>query len=394
MRRTSDAQIDARRRVLSSAALAGMAALLPVSLRALAAPSCAAWPAWTSFVAKHVSEDGRVIDFSMADQRSTSEGQSYGLFFALVNNDQALFERMLGWTRRNLCAGRPGQQLPAWLWGRDGAGKWGVLDDNSASDADLWIAYVLLEAARLWRRPGYARAGLEMLALIRTQEVVELPGLGPMLLPGRTGFAKDARWLLNPSYLPLQLLRRFSLVDPHGPWSRIVPGLTRMLDQSAPVGFAPDWIAWNGQSFAVDATRGNVGSYDAIRVYLWAGMLDEAEPLRAGLLDSLSGPLGYLKSQGAFAEKFDSVRGVGVGTTPAGFSAALLPYLDAAREPALRKTQLQRLPAPASAAAAQLPYYERTLVLFGQGWLDHRYRFSADGRLQPAWRSSTCFAPT
>ena len=39
------------------------------------------------------------------------------------------------------------------------------------------------------------------------------------------------------------------------------------------------------------------------------------------------------------------------------------------------------------AAAAKLPYYDRVLVLFGRGWLDNRYRFSADGLLQPAWRT-------
>ena len=36
-----------------------------------------------------------MIDRSQDDLRSTSEGQSYALFFALVDNDQALFDRIL-----------------------------------------------------------------------------------------------------------------------------------------------------------------------------------------------------------------------------------------------------------------------------------------------------------
>lgn len=207
-----------RRRLLHAGTLAGVAALLPAA--ALAAPSqCGPWPLWSAFVDKHIQRDGRVVDFLNPDQRSTSEGQSYALFFALVNNDQVLFDKVLSWTRHNLCGGRPDLNLPAWLWGRDGSGAWRVLDANTASDGELWIAYALLEAGRLWSRPGFLKAGQQMLQLIRTQEVATLPGLGPMLLPGRTGFVDNGRWTLNPSYLPIQVLRRCANADPKGPWA-------------------------------------------------------------------------------------------------------------------------------------------------------------------------------
>ena len=103
-----------RRSLLRAGALSGLAAVLPA--RVLAAPlQCGAWPLWDAFVAKHIQPDGRVVDFLNPDQRSTSEGQSYALFFALVNNDAVLFDKVLGWTRHNLCAGRPDLNLPAWL---------------------------------------------------------------------------------------------------------------------------------------------------------------------------------------------------------------------------------------------------------------------------------------
>ncbi|WP_426803193.1 cellulose synthase complex periplasmic endoglucanase BcsZ [Xanthomonas campestris] len=382
-----------RRSLLRAGALSGLAAVLPAGV--LAAPlQCGAWPLWDAFVAKHIQPDGRVVDFLNPDQRSTSEGQSYALFFALVNNDAVLFDKVLGWTRHNLCAGRPDLNLPAWLWGRDSSGDWRVLDPNTASDGELWIAYALLEAGRLWNRPGYTKAGQQVLQLIRTQEVANLPGLGPMLLPGRTGFTAPGRWTLNPSYLPLQVLRRCANADPKGPWAAIALNATRVLRDSAPVGLAPDWTVWDGKAFSPDPQRGNVGSYDAIRVYLWAGMLDAGEPLRTKLLQDLSGPMDLLAAQGNFAEKIDTTRGVGTGAAPVGFAAALLPYLSALRQPALLKAQAQRLPAAAQPAAAALPYYERTLALFGQGWLENRYRFAADGRLLPAWRTPACSART
>jgi len=353
-----------------------------------------AWPALRAFVARHVQEDGRVVDFATPDHRSTSEGQSYALMFALVDNDPALFERVLGWARHNLMGDQAYDRLPAWLWGRAGDGQWRVLDENNATDADLWIAYALIEAGRLWNRPGYASAGLRKLQLVRQQVLAEVPGLCPMLMPGRTGFRSGDRYTFNPSYLPLQLLRRFAAVEPKGPWRALLANSARMIAGSAPSGFAADWIAWEGGRFGVDPAKGALGSYDAIRVYLWAGMLDAGEPLRARLLQALSGPAAMLREQGHFAEKVDITRGVGSGNAPAGFSAALLPYLAALREDALLKAQAQRIPAERSAAAAALPYYERTLVLFGQGWLENRYRFAADGRLLPAWRTHTCSAKT
>ncbi len=382
-----------RRGLLRAGALASLAALLPAG--ATEAPAqCGAWPLWNAFVSKHIQPDGRVVDFLNADQRSTSEGQSYALFFALVANDQVLFDKVLGWTRHNLCGGRPDLNLPAWLWGRDGSGDWRVLDANTASDGELWIAYALLEAGRLWNRPGYGKAGQQILQLMRTQEVAALPGLGPMLLPGRSGFVEPGRWTLNPSYLPIQVLRRCANADPKGPWAAIAANAARVLRDSAPVGFAPDWTVWDGKAFGADPKRGNLGSYDAIRVYLWAGMLDAGEPLRAKLLQDLSGPADLLAAGTAFAEKIDTARGVGTGAVPVGFSAALLPYLSALRQPALLKAQAQRIPLAATPAAAALPYFERTLALFGQGWLENRYRFAADGRLLPAWRTPACSAKT
>lgn len=393
MRAADVPQDGARRQVLRMLALAGLAgAGLP--LRSAPVASCAPWPAWTSFVGRHVQQDGRVVDFATPDQRSTSEGQSYTLFFALANNDQALFERVLGWTRHNLCAGRPDQNLPAWRWGQADDGRWRVLDGNSASDADLWIAYALLEAGRLWNRPGYVSAGRQLLRLVQAQEVDDIPGLGPMLLPGREGFGDGKRWTFNPSYLPIQLLRRFASIDPKGPWAGIAQRSARLVRDASPVGFAPDWAGWDGRAFGIDPARGNIGSYDAIRVYLWAGMLDPGESRRQQLLDDLSGPVQMLRAQGGFAEKIDTTRGVGTGAAPIGFSAALLPYLSALREPALLKAQAGRIPAAAQPAAAALPYYERMLVLFGRGWLENRFRFSADGRLLPAWRSTACSART
>src|SRR3954468_15588579 len=156
-----------------------MIALLAGALLA-ASPCDARWPLLNRYVDRFVSGDGRVIDRTAGD-RSTSEGQAYGMFFALVANDRALFQRLLAWTEHNLAQGDLGRNLPAWHWGKRRDGAWGVIDRNAASDADLWLAYDLLEAGRLWSETRYADLGRRILANAAEREVADVPGFGAAL---------------------------------------------------------------------------------------------------------------------------------------------------------------------------------------------------------------------
>ncbi|MBN8791377.1 MAG: cellulase [Stenotrophomonas nitritireducens] len=369
-----------RRALLQALAAAPLLGVLP------SACAAAGWPAWRVLADSSLSADGRMIDRSQDDLRSTSEGQSYALFFALVDNDQALFDRILGWTANNLAGGDMGKRLPAWLWGRDAKGGWSVLDANPASDSDLWLAYGLLEAGRLWHRPALTRTGQDMLAQVRSTEIVDLPGLGPMLLPGPQGFVEDGATRVNPSYLPLPLLRRFAAVDRDGPWAALAGNTLELLRQTAPHGFAPDWAAWRDGAFVADPAKGAVGSYDAIRCYLWAGMLSPRDRLFRAQLQALSGPLRRLRDGGAMWEKVDTRSGAGEGEGGYGFRAALLPYLLAQGERTLAQALRSSLPTPEQQRSDAPAYYAQMLSLFGHGWAEGRYRFAADGQLQPRWR--------
>lgn len=342
------------------------------------------WPAWQVLQDSSLSRDGRMIDRSQEDQRSTSEGQSYALFFALVDNDPALFDRILAWTQDNLAGGDMAARLPGWLWGQGKEG-WRLLDDNPASDSDLWLAYALLEAARLWRRPALQAIAEGMLAQVRAREIVQIPTLGPMLLPGPQGFIEDGATRVNPSYLPLPLLRRFAAVDRSGPWQALADNTVALLQQTSPHGFAPDWAAWKDGSFIVDPVKGAVGGYDAIRCYTWAGMTAPRDPLFRRQLSALSGPLQRLRSGAPMWEKIDTRTGKGQGEGNYGFRAALLPYLLAQGEKSRAAALLESLPSAEQQRADEPAYYSQMLTLFGRGWAEGRWRFAADGRLQPRW---------
>lgn len=102
-----------------------MAALMLAAAQVSAACN---WPAWERFKQDYISDGGRVIDPSDARQITTSEGQSYALFFALAANDRDAFKTVLSWTQNNLAEGDLSARLPAWLWGRKNETEWTVLD--------------------------------------------------------------------------------------------------------------------------------------------------------------------------------------------------------------------------------------------------------------------------
>jgi endoglucanase len=358
------------------------------------------WPLWGSYAARFIDAHGRVID-PQGNARTTSEGQAYALFFSLTVNDRACFDRVLNWTQANLSNGDLQTRLPAWLWGKDKDGQWKTLDPNSASDADIWMAYTLVEAGRLWKNPLYANLGRQMMAAIAKNEVADLPGFGPMLLPGPDGFHHNRIWTLNPSYLPLFIFERLAVVDPAGPWRQIASGIPRLLQQSARHGFAMDWVEYvPGDGFypasaqpAKDAVRPDVGpggSYDAIRVYLWAGMHDGSGKTRAEMLSAVPAMSVYLANHDAPPEKV-SDQGIPLEQDGSvGFSAAVLPYLRAF--PGLEKLSArqtirisQQKDTTSGLYGKDLAYYDQNLALFGTGFVDGRFRFGPGGELKVEW---------
>ncbi|RAN49535.1 1,4-D-glucanase [Herbaspirillum rubrisubalbicans] len=404
----------ARRKCLTAlatgAVVAGLPAWLPGAAHAAngTAGKCPAvdWPAWQSWAGAHVQPDGRVLHSSLQPNHTTSEGQSYNMLLALIANDPERFDQVWSWTRDNMMGSDPANRLPAWLWGQGADGKWQVQDANSASDADLWISYVLLEAARLWQRPQYRSDAQGLLDSIEAKLVVNLPGLGKMVLPGPLGFnQRDQAWTLNPSYLPLPLLRRLHKERPKGPWQQIAQNTVRMIQATSPKGFVADWVGYKmtapqaGQ-FMVDPAKGELGSYDAIRVYLWAGLTSPRDPLAAPLLAALDGMRQTILATGVPPEKVKVTTGVVEGQAPFGFTAALVPFLMAKGESALaaqwQRSAAQSLESGLAQPSAQpeVLYYNVMLGLFGLGWAEKRYQFREDGTLNLSWEKSCARAVT
>jgi endo-1,4-beta-D-glucanase Y len=363
----------------------------------------AQWPFWESYAAHFISPQGRVIEGSAGD-RTTSEGQAYALFFALVANDRGRFDLVLQWTRDNLAGGDLHQRLPGWKWGHAEDGKWRVLDDNSAADADLWLAYSLLEASRLWTVPEYRELGMSVLSRIAAEEVAEVPGVGPMVLPSRMGFHPTAdQWIVNPSYLPPPLLWAAAQWQPDGPWKKIAAGMETLICQGSGAGFVMDWdIFTTGKGYAPTASPRSaanapmVGSYDAIRVYLWLGLSQVAklapqdEQRLHRTLACVSGMAAYMDTHGVPPEVVDQTGKVLQPDGTIGFSAALLPYLQLQHRPTAFEGQRVRLESHKNDVLGLYGndprYYDQNLTLFALGWSEQRLAFESDGKLRVKWK--------
>jgi len=343
------------------------------------------WPLWEAYKLEFIAADGRVMDHLA--KHSTSEGQAYAMFHALVARDEATFRRVLAWADKHLARGDVSRTLPAW---RFADGK--VSDKNPASDADLWMAYTLVHAAATFGDEALAVKGGRLLALIAAKEVVDLPGLGPMMLPGPVGFELSGRrWRLNPSYLPIQVLRWAARTDPNGPWAGVVTSTLRLAEEGTPGRVWPDWIVWTGTTFEADPVSGAVGSYDAIRAYLWPALLHTDDPSRGALLARGTRLLEATRALGLTPDRVDTRKHSDLAAvvlspnSPVGFRAIAGVYARALGD----ERTADRL---AEGIAAELKqsglygepafYYDQNLLLFVNGYLEGRYRYRADGALE------------
>lgn len=243
---------------------------------------------WTIYRQQFIQEDGRVIDYQDSD-RSTSEGQAYAMLRAVMINDPTTFDLTLNWAENNLHRlsdkGQPTDQLWAWKWGQAKPGKWGPIDRNFASDADIDAITSLILASRRWNRPEYLDLARTKLRDLWKFSTIAVPGGKRYLLPGpvEAFVLPDRTVYLNPSYFAPYAFRLFAQVDPDHNWLSLVDSSYDALEKSSKVsavGLPSDWIALDSktgkfQPLPPSNPLQSVYSFDAYRVW-WRVAWDAA----------------------------------------------------------------------------------------------------------------------
>ena len=228
---------------------------------------------WAHFKARFLSADGRVVDTGNGGV-SHSEGQGWGMLFAVAFDDPAAFDTIYTWTRRSLR--RRGDALHAWRYVPNAAQP--VADSNNATDAELFIAAALWRAAWRWGRPELADAAKAIAHDVLALAVCDV-GARTLLLPGVEGFASAASIAVNPSYYAFPMLDEMAALAPSPRWARVRDhGMSLLME--ARFGrwqLPPDWLR-------VDRATGALSphpnwptrfSYDAIRVPLWLSWVND-----------------------------------------------------------------------------------------------------------------------
>lgn len=211
-----------------------------------------------------MSKDGRIIDY---DKRSitTSEGQSYMLIQSLITDDRKTFDLVYDWTKKNL---QRKDNLFAWLWGKNANGEYKILDSNSASDADIDIAYCLIMAYEKYNDTKYLQEALPIIKSIWDKETKRI-GSYLVLMPGANQALKE-KIEINPSYFSPYTFRYFQKYDDLHDWNCLIDSSYYYLNavmSKTQTHLPPNWFSIeNGQIVLEDSPKSDF-SYDAIRIF-------------------------------------------------------------------------------------------------------------------------------
>jgi len=251
---------------------------------ALVVASCSREPApalldpadWAAYKAHFILADGRVRDDAQPG-RAHSEGQGYGMLFAVAFDDRPTFDRIWQWTRSHLQV--RDDYLFAWLWDAE---RERVLDTNNATDGDVIIAWALMRAARHWSDARYRHAANQILASLAALRIRVNGRL--FLLPAAHGFYDENKLVLNPSHFILPAYRELAAVDKHLDWQALYADAVALLQHSRQGEWQlpPDWMDLR-QGGRPWQARPPYFSYDAIRVPLFAAWVGERTLLAPAL---------------------------------------------------------------------------------------------------------------
>lgn len=336
---------------------------------ALSAITCAhasTWELYDSFMKLHYT-DGKIVDFDeKGNPFTTSEGQSYAMFFALVQKDKNRFDKLLNFVEKELCEGSFEKKLPAWKWA---GGK--VVDSNNATDSDMFIAYNLFNAADIFNEQSYKTKALAILSNIKKNCIAKNNVLGSVILPGTYGFNANGEIKLNPSYFPPFVMQKLSSYDDD--FKVYYQNVLNAIARGSEAGFAPDWIVLN-QDGNILSSKANFGSYEAIRVYLWLGITAKTDPNRRLMIPLYQNMLKKVKNEHYVPEKVNLNTLETTGKGNVGFEASLIALADEKIKDLFRTRVKNHV-------FGKREYYSHALCLFATGFDEHRYEFTQNGSL-------------
>ncbi|SRR5574344_75371 len=324
------------------------------------------WPLYDDFMNLHY-KDGRIYDYDNSNQGfTTSEGQSYGMFFALIQKDKERFDRMLEFIEKELCEGSFDNKLPSWKFTDK------TFDKNNATDSDLFIAYDLICASELFTDESYLTKAKIILKKVKKHCVVNSKMLGSLLLPGTYGFKNDEEFVINPSYYPPFVMQKIASIDRD--YLVYYENALQAITKGSEFGFVADWLTFNSDGLFVIKPE-TQGSYDAIRYYLWLGISSNTDPNTRIMLSLYKNMINKVSDEYKVPEKVNLYKKEFSGQGNIGFEASLMVVTDYKVRDFFR-TRVKNY------VFSKKDYYSHCLTLFATGFDEHRYKLTQDGSIK------------
>ncbi|HUV71820.1 MAG TPA: glycosyl hydrolase family 8 [Clostridia bacterium] len=187
------------------------------------------------------------------NQDTVSEGIAYGMMMAVNIEDKATFDQLWHYAQAHFNA----HELMSWRVTAQGE----IPDPNSATDADLDMAYGLVIADKTWG--GYREEALGLLEKIARDDIEANTFV---LKPGDAWGGSNA---LNPSYFSPGYFELFRQYTGEEIWSLVAAKSREILDKiEQKHGLFPNWATAEGNPVTEpDMGKGSYTfGYDAVRV--------------------------------------------------------------------------------------------------------------------------------
>jgi endoglucanase len=232
---------------------------------------------WRAYKDRYLEEGTRRTLDLQADDITTSEGQSYTMLRAVWMDDQETFADSWQWTKDNL---QRGDSLMAWKFGELPDGSYGIQTHvgggNTATDADVDIAFALLMAYSRWKDDDHLYDALPIIESIWEKDVVRVGDRWVLAANDLERIGADGI-VVNPSYLAPYAYRVFAQVDEDHDWAGLVDDSYALLadlqdqplDAGSAAGLPPNWVSVDRRTGELGAPAGELTTrfgYDALRL--------------------------------------------------------------------------------------------------------------------------------
>lgn len=219
-------------------------------------------------------DNGRVVDTGNEDV-SHSEGQGYGLLFAVAANDKASFDSIWSWTKRVL---QRSDNLFHWRYRPCESRDKQCIDDlNNASDGDLLIAWALLRAADKWGNRDYRESAESIIRALESRLIAQY-GDYAVLLPGEYGFNETNSVQINLSYWIFPAIDQIANVSSNSAqWIALYDSGIALIHkaQFSRHQLPPDWLRITQNTLSLEGVLSQGYGFNACRIPLhlaWAGI--------------------------------------------------------------------------------------------------------------------------